>query len=207
MKIKSYALELKEWAEKHGYPVDPYDVITKRPSESEIRTVCKLHPELAGLYEDSNGALVAWGVEEDEIGGLLKVPSAKELIEMIKSESDHMGDFDDEYIIGSGYCDDWWKKNLPIYRSLVKFYDEGNGDGIYISSIDNGIYFLFHDWMDWISEEPPMIRLSDSIGAFFRDWSRIQFANPNDLYWMSAVKDGKFTGFNDSSFMTHKAKP
>ena len=68
------------------------------------------------------------------------------------------------------------------------------------SEKDNKIYFLFHDWMDWVSKQPPIIHIADSLEDLLDQWSSIYFACPRDLYWMSAVKNGNFNGFNEFGF-------
>lgn len=91
---------------------------------------------------------MAWENANEDNCGLLKIPTSEDLIIMIEYEIKLMSGFDDNYIINSGYNKLWWLENIKIYRSLIKFYDEGNGDGIFISKENKKIYFLFHDWMD-----------------------------------------------------------
>ena len=201
MRLREYAARMKSWAEKNGVTLLRYEISNDLPAQSDLYEIGKHHPGLIDLYADSNGINVVWESEEGDAGGILQVPSATELSDMLHRGSELRDGYDDSDIVDSGYDQEWWNRNIKIFRSLTMFIHEGNGDGICISSENDKIYFLFHDWMDWVSKEPPMICLADSLQDLFESWSKINFGCPKDLYWMSAVKDGKFTGFNARGFV------
>ena len=204
MNILQYAKDIKKWAGDQNYTINPYKINKNKPADNLLYKIKKYHPELLKLYVSCNGALVAWENAVGDICGLLKILTSKDLILMIESEIKLMSGFDDNYIINSGYNKVWWLENIKIYRSLIKFYDEGNGDGIFISKENEKIYFLFHNWMDWVGKEPPIIELSASMDQLIEEWSKINFSKPKNLYWMSAINNGKFIGFNEDGFMVNK---
>lgn len=206
MKLQPIADSLILWCRQNAIKAEKVLFNRKPPSGGAKRALSKLHPDLPLLYEDSNGIVIAWDKSREE-SGLLKTHEASELIEMAESESRNISEWSDADILGSGYDRNWWKTHIPIYRSLVKFYDEGNGDFMAVSHIDGGAYFVFHDWMDWVcTKEPPTIKAAKSVEDLVTEWATIQFACPKHLYWLSAVKDGHFTGFNDIGFLTSKGK-
>jgi arsenate reductase-like glutaredoxin family protein len=204
MNIRTITNDLITWCKKNRIEHDIVSYEKSHPSKAQINKLYQLHPALPFLYKETNEVIVAWGAENDyEQCGLLKIHDAEECIELAESEIRMINKWTDEEILSKGHDANWWKPMIPLYRSMIKFYDEGNGDCIAISKLDHGVYYIAHDWMDWIEEEPPIIQLADSLESLITNWNSIQFACPRGLCWMSAVSDGRFVGFNKTGFATY----
>lgn len=164
MFLQPYAEDLIAWCERNPVKCEVACYKKVKPSGKIIERLGQLHPLLPNLYQDTNGILISWeALHQNDVSGIFKIHPIEECVELAESETKRINEWSDEDILKVGHDKKWWKSKISHYRSMVQFYDEGNGDFIAISKLDSCIYFVFHDWMDWVSEEPPIIKLADSL--------------------------------------------
>jgi len=207
MKLQPIADDLISWCKNQRIDHEIVRYQKSAPSPAQLKKLSRLHPALPNLYEDTNGIIIAWGQEgQEEECGLLKIHEIDECIDLAESEAKGIAAWSDLDILASGHDAAWWKPRIPLYRSLMKFYDEGNGDCIAVSKLDSAVYFVFGSWMDLGGDQPPIMKLADDLHSLITHWSAIRFACPKNLYWMSAVSSGQFTGFNEVGFALSSAR-
>ena len=199
--ILELADELIAWARASG--ADTTSRISRgAPSARSVESVRALHPQLAELYVGSNGVSVVW--EQADKFGVFSIPTAMRLVRLATESRGMRADWTDDEVSAAVRRADW-PPLLPLFRSLVDFHDEGNGDSVCVSSLDGKCYFLAHDWMDWISDDLPLFQVAESVEDFYRGWATVRFAPPKDHWWMNTLADGRFAGFTQEYFCGRSA--
>jgi hypothetical protein len=187
--MQDYINKLITWCDAHK-------LSPNIETETHSRTLSDIHRDLTILHCDYSKIRAVW-IRDKNYGGIRI--SSPDWIRKLNTEHTNQ-QYSDADIINSGYNKNWWIENISIFRSLYQFHEEGNGDGLYIHQQNGIIYFLAHDWMDWISKDPPMFQVVKSLPDLYSSWSKIGFAWPRSSYWMNTYKNGKFTGFNNIGF-------
>ena len=178
------AKELIVWASKIEARVD-VEIHEDLPDSAQMEALGRLHPDLEALYKDHSGLHVYWELSSECWGRLwILTPD-----EQLSQASNYWDDCSDDEVIETAirkHSDpDIW---LPIARSLVPFFDYGNGDTLCVSQLDRKVYSQEH-------EEGELIAVCDNLIDFYRGWSSVRYAEPR-CGW----RDVGLLGFSEQLF-------
>lgn len=144
-------------------------------------------------FEVGDGLWFRWSSDDESgPGGVFQFHSLDEYVEEAVSSSEYICELiDSNYDFRFTDDPDLARRTIQRMRRWVPFHPEGNGDTFSLdTSLDPApVVFNQHDWLDGGNGDNGHV-MANSLLQFCKEWSRVCFQCPKNLWWPEVLQDG-----------------